>query len=103
MQDSIEPSKIEIGSYVKYQGHPYIVVGMTHNLVSLMNNTSNCKVAVEVSEVVDLGFKAKVLQYMDEDFLVTAHGLIISLYSKRICQWPLNSEARIELYQKFYN
>lgn len=89
--------KFQIGEYVKYKNVVYVVVKLGDDArITLHPGKSNKKVRVSINnkELSKIGRVAKVIQYEDRPFIVSKHGLIISVTTGKISLWAEGNPVR---------
>ncbi len=94
-------SKFQIGEYINYKGKPHIVVTLTgeDGRVTLHPGDTNKKVRVGIhNAALSKVFRiAKVVNYQSRRYIVTKHGIIISVTTGKLCKWETGSKQRNEI------
>lgn len=83
-----------LGTYVKYKGRPYIVVGVTYNQYKL-NSLKHGRVKINISNAELMKCDpAVIVEYKQNVYLVTKQDHIFSVTTGRFVKWTRDSGNR---------
>ena len=88
---------VQPGDYVTYKQNIYLAVDVDASGVQLVHPTRT-KVRVSPANVQATSLRpATRVECRDRTYLVTGKGMIVSLLTKRICQWSANDGLRRQI------
>lgn len=83
-----------LGHYVEYKGQCFIVLQLRDDMI-LIGSADGVRFQVKTTSVKATKYRpAEVRKYRDQDYIVTAKGLIFSSRTGKLMQWPENDGNR---------